>query len=103
DKFACNCAFLTINKEILELRMQGLTPKSIGKYFEREYNLTIFIGDLFAYLDNILHVLTGIKRITNALGLKNVEMTIDNYIQQIERPKSQKIKKKSKFLNHPRI
>ena len=87
DRFSCDCAFLTLNREILELRMTGLTPKSIGKHFEREYNLVIFTGDLFAYLDNILHTLVGIKRIADALNLKDTEQLLDEFIRKIEKPK----------------
>ena len=69
--------------------MSGLTPKSIGKHFEREYNLIIFTGDLFAYLDNMLHTLVGIKRIANALNLKDIEKFLDDTIRNIEHPKKQ--------------
>ncbi|NHI94447.1 MAG: DEAD/DEAH box helicase [Candidatus Lokiarchaeota archaeon] len=94
DKFECNCAFLKLNKEIINLRMNGLTPKSIGKYFEREYNLTIFTGDLFAYLDNIIHILVGIKRIAKALNLSDAVNKLDKYIKNIEKPSFEQEKNK---------
>ncbi len=86
DKPYCDCGLLKINLDILNLRIHGFTPREISQYFRLEYNLRIYPGDIFKMLDDIIHRLKGIRRISKALNLQNYADEALNYIRKLENP-----------------
>jgi len=88
DRPYCDCGLLIANKKILELRLLGGTPKTISKYFEREYNIIIYPGDIFKFIDDIIHRLRGIRNISKALNYNNYIEKIERLIRNLERPEN---------------
>ncbi len=80
----CECGRLKINQIILDLRLKGLNPREIVYALRKEYELTAYPGDLFKWLDTILHRLDGLARIWKAEG-ENPKVVRD-LIRKIENP-----------------
>lgn len=66
----CDCAERKILKEILNLRIKGLSPKEINKRFKSDYDLEIYPGDIFKLFDEAVHKLKGINNVLKVLGFK---------------------------------
>lgn len=82
----CDCPYLTMNRLLVSLRMEGRTPKEISQHMDRNYNLKIYSGDLLRFYDNLIHRLQGILRIAQVSKDRDVELDISRLIQQIEKP-----------------
>ncbi|MFX0141512.1 MAG: DUF5814 domain-containing protein, partial [Candidatus Hodarchaeota archaeon] len=86
DRPYCECQFLKSNQKIVDLRFEGLTPKEIGNKMERDFGLTVFAGDIFRFLDNLIYKLNGIGMIADNIGLKDIKEKINNLKRRIENP-----------------
>jgi helicase len=67
DSPFCDCGMHTISKRIIELRMQGLSPSQISRHFVKTYSVMIYSGDVFSYLDEVVHKLEAVERIAHVL------------------------------------
>ena len=64
DSPYCDCGKLNLEKMILNLRARdNLTIEEIGDFFEEEYKIIIFKGDIIDYLENLIYSLESIKKI----------------------------------------
>jgi len=64
DSPYCDCGKLNLEKMILNLRARdNLTIEEIGSFFEEEYKIIIFKGDIIDYLENLIYSLKSIKNI----------------------------------------
>ncbi|MBU7021966.1 MAG: DEAD/DEAH box helicase [Theionarchaea archaeon] len=69
--FVCDCrenpycehSKWNISRYICELRVKGLSPSGISKRFRQDYGLLLYPGDVFSYLDAIVHKLEAVERI----------------------------------------
>ncbi|MHA2091242.1 MAG: DUF5814 domain-containing protein, partial [Candidatus Kariarchaeaceae archaeon] len=52
---------------ILDLRLDGLNPVQIGYELTKQYDLFVFPGDLLNWLDEIIHALHSVARLSKAL------------------------------------
>ncbi len=82
----CACGVWNVSKAILDLRYQGLTPSQINSTFLEEYELFIYPGDIFGFLDNQVHILQGIQRIADVIGRYELAENATTTIQAIEKP-----------------
>lgn len=68
DSPFCGCGELKLSMEIVRKRIDDkLDPSQISKEFEED-GLLLYSGDVFNWLEEILHLLHGIERISEALG-----------------------------------
>ncbi|MGD2247047.1 MAG: DUF5814 domain-containing protein [Candidatus Methanofastidiosia archaeon] len=59
----CDHPKWNISQKICELRMKGLSPGRISKHFRQEYGLLLYPGDIFSYLDAVIHKIEALERI----------------------------------------
>ncbi|MFX1534756.1 MAG: DEAD/DEAH box helicase [Promethearchaeota archaeon] len=95
DRPYCDCGLKALNRIIVRQRRKGKTPQQITDYLMEKYSLYSYAGDIYKWLDNLVFVLEGIARITDAI---DYDHNIQALIAQIEEPtmltsKSSKAKK----------
>jgi helicase len=91
--FACECKDTpycdhpqwNISREICLLRMKGWSPRRICKHFRQEFGLLLYAGDVFSYLDTIIHKLEAIERIARVFNRDNVVQRVVRLKKGIER------------------
>jgi len=67
----CDCAMKKISRKIIEYRLGGYSPKRISKEFLK-YNLILYSGDIFSYLDSIVHRIEAFERISRIFNRKRL-------------------------------
>jgi helicase len=82
----CDCGIWNVSKAVLELRYRGLTPSQINSTFLEEYELFIYPGDIFGFLDNQVHILQGINRVAEVIGRYELAENAALIIEAIENP-----------------
>ncbi len=82
----CDCGIWNVSKAVLSLRYRGLTPSQINSTFLEEYELFIYPGDIFGFLDNQVHILQGINRVAEVIGRNALAENAAKTIEAIENP-----------------
>jgi len=82
----CDCGIWNVSKAVLSLRYRGLTPSQINSTFLEEYELFIYPGDIFGFLDNQVHILQGINRVAEVIGRNTLAENAAKTIEAIENP-----------------
>ncbi|MHA2405716.1 MAG: DUF5814 domain-containing protein [Candidatus Hermodarchaeia archaeon] len=82
----CDCGNWNVAKAVLELRKRGFTPSQINSTFLEEYELFIYPGDIFGFLDNQVHILQGINRVAEVIGRYELAENAAKVIEAIENP-----------------
>lgn len=82
----CDCGIWNVSRAVLELRYQGLTPSQINSTFLQEYELFVYPGDIFGFLDNQVHILQGIQRVAEVVGRYELAEHAGQVIERIEHP-----------------
>ncbi len=82
----CECGSWALSQKVLNLRYQGLSPSQIQSRFLKEYELFIFPGDIFGFLDNQVHILQGIQRVAETLGRFELADNAEKVTEAIEQP-----------------
>ena len=90
--FACDCKGspycdhprYNISERICELRIKGLSPFNISKTFRQEYKLLLYPGDVFSYLDAVIHKIEAVERIAGVLNRKDVVKKAETLKKRIE-------------------
>ncbi|NVM00806.1 MAG: DEAD/DEAH box helicase [Candidatus Helarchaeota archaeon] len=86
DRPYCECQFLKSNQKIVEFRFEGLSPMEISNKMEKEFGLTVYTGDIFRFLDNLIYKLNGIGMIADNIGLLEINEKISKLKRRIENP-----------------
>ncbi len=82
----CNCAQKKLGKYLVTLRQQGNTPRRMTNILQRDYSFFIYEGDVFDWLDSLVHILEGISRVANALEYPKHAKIASNQARFIEKP-----------------
>jgi helicase len=82
----CDHGQWNLSRTILSMRFRGMTPSQISTAFLREYDLFIFPGDIFDFLDNQVHILQGIQRVAETLERFELADSATKAIAAIEHP-----------------
>ena len=80
----CDHPKLNISKKVCLLRMKGLSPSRICKVFRQEYGLLLYPGDIFSYLDAVVHKIEAVERIAKVYGAKEIVEKAETARKQIE-------------------
>ncbi|MEJ2249585.1 MAG: DUF5814 domain-containing protein, partial [Candidatus Lokiarchaeota archaeon] len=91
DSPYCECGRLTLEKNILDLRMErGFSVEDILNFLEREYEILVFKGDIIDYLESLIYSFESIKSI--AEGIEHLDRryveelkSIPTYVEKIKR------------------
>lgn len=86
DNPYCDCGQITLSKKLIDLRMNGLTPKGISYQLLKEYEIYAYPGDIFNWFDSLIHSLKAVQRIAEVSDSEGVAEDIDYLIKSIETP-----------------
>jgi len=64
--------------------LKGKDPVDISNKLFRKYQIQVYPGDIFSWLDNFVKNLDAIKRIAKAFNRKNIERKTSYLIKKIE-------------------
>ncbi len=84
DRPFCRCLQLGISELIVNERLKGKDPIDISKKLFRKYQIQVYPGDIFSWLDNFIKNLDAIKRIAGSFNNKKVEKESNKLIKAIE-------------------
>ena len=80
DSPYCECGRLNLEKILLSLRIEDkLSVEEIRDYFEEEYKIMIFKGDIIDYLENLIYTFESISHIA-----KTISQLDTDYIDELE-------------------
>lgn len=80
----CSCLETNISDKIIRQRLHGWSPNSISKYFMTNYDIHIYQGDIFTWLDTVIRALESISRIALAYNNKKMSNNCNKLIKKIE-------------------
>jgi helicase len=81
----CDHSKWNISRYICELRVKGLSPSGISKRFRQDYGLLLYPGDVFSYLDAVVHNLEAVERIAEVFEKNKTVKEAQRLKKQIER------------------
>jgi len=84
DSPYCDCGMHAISKRMIELRREGLSPAQISRHFVRNYSITIYSGDVFSYLNEVVHKLEAVARIAHVYEKREVIAEVEKMKKEIE-------------------
>ena len=84
DRPFCSCMQRGISEVIVHERLKGKDPQDISTKLFRKYQIQVYPGDIFSWLDNFVKNLDAIKRIANAYNRRNIVKKTNYLIKRIE-------------------
>jgi len=82
----CDHGQIKLGRWLVERRHEGYNPSGLADRLEREFELWAYPGDLFSWLDSLIHSLKAVQRIAGVAGKTDLSEEIDSQIARIERP-----------------
>lgn len=80
----CGCLQKGISEFIINERLKGKDPIDISNKLFRKYQIQVYPGDIFSWLDNYIKNLDAIRRIANSFNQSKVAKTTARLIKTIE-------------------
>ena len=80
----CGCPERLFVREVIELRQSGLTHKDIAEFLLDEYGIVLYPTDILSFLEESVHVLEAIHRVSSLSDRPEVETSAAGHITQIE-------------------
>ena len=80
----CKCLEKNVSDKIIRQRLNGWSPNAISKYFMSNYDIHIYPGDIFSWLDSVIRMLESISRISLAFNNKKTSNECKKLIKKIE-------------------
>ena len=84
DRPFCTCMQRGISEIIVHERLKGKDPRDISNKLFRKYQIQVYPGDIFSWLDNFVKNLDAIKRIAKAFNKNNIVKKTNYLIKKIE-------------------
>ena len=92
--FKCNCrdypecdhGKITLGRWLVDKRKDGFNPSGLAKKLHDDFELWAYPGDIFSWLDSLIHSLKAVQRIANVAGKTDLSVEIEGQIAKIERP-----------------
>ncbi len=88
DNPFCECGQIELAKKIVEYRFFGLKTNNISQLLENEYQLYIYPGDIYKWLDSLIHHLRAVVRIAEIIKKDVLVGKVQEIINKVERPVS---------------
>jgi len=82
----CNHGKIAFGRWIIDRRKDGLNPSGIARLLKDNFELWVYPGDIFSWLDSLIHGLKAVQRIARVAGETDIGIEIDDQIARIERP-----------------
>ncbi|MDR2855232.1 MAG: DUF5814 domain-containing protein [Methanomicrobiales archaeon] len=80
----CGCPERLFIREVIELRQNGFTHKDIADYLLDEYGIVLYPTDILSFLEESVHVLEAIHRVSMLSDRPSVEASAADHIRSIE-------------------
>lgn len=80
----CGCLQLGISEFIIHERLKGKDPVDISNILFKKYQIQVYPGDIFSWLDNFIKNLDAIKRIAESFNKINIVKKTNYLIRKIE-------------------
>lgn len=84
DRPFCSCMQRGISEVIIHERLKGRDPQDISNKLFRKYQIQVYPGDIFSWLDNFVKNLDAIKRISSSFNKNNIVKKTNYLIKKIE-------------------
>ena len=84
DRPFCSCMQRGISEFIIHERLKGKDPQDISNKLFRKYQIQVYPGDIFSWLDNFVKNLDAIKRISSSFNKNNIVKKTNFLIKKIE-------------------
>jgi helicase len=82
----CDHGKVRLGRWLVEKRKEGLNPSGLAQKLHDDFELWAYPGDIFSWLDSIIHSLKAVQRIANVAGKTDLHVQIEDQIAKIERP-----------------
>jgi helicase len=82
----CDHGKIAFGRWIVNERKEGLNPSAIARLLRKEFELWVYPGDIFSWLDSLIHSLKAVRRIAEVAGETDITVEVDGQIAKIERP-----------------
>jgi helicase len=97
DFFNCGCRLypecdhgkIKLGRWLVTNRKEGLNPTGLSMELHRQYELWVYPGDIYSWLDSLIHNLKAVQRIAAVQGLTALTEEITDQIARIERPRDE--------------
>ncbi|MHA1576414.1 MAG: DUF5814 domain-containing protein, partial [Candidatus Thorarchaeota archaeon] len=89
----CEHGKITLGRWLVDRRQEGMNPSGLAALLHDKFQLWAYPGDLFSWLDSLIHGLKAVQRIANVAGKTDLSVEIESQISRIERPLKQKSEK----------
>ncbi len=94
DFFNCGCSLypecihgqVALGRWMVKARKAGLNPIGIAQKLQKDYELWAYPGDIYSWLDSLIHNLKAVQRIALVEGKTDLNATIEDQISMIENP-----------------
>ena len=94
DFFNCGCSlypecqhgYVALGRWIVAKRHDGFNPSGISQRLQKEYELWAYPGDIYTWLDSLIHNLKAVQRIASVVGKTDLDESIEDQIARIEDP-----------------
>ena len=80
----CQCMQRGISEVIINERLKGKDPQDISNKLFRKYQIQVYPGDIFSWLDNYVKNLDAIRRIAKSFDKNNIVKKTNYLIKKIE-------------------
>ena len=84
DRPFCKCFQMELSRKILKMRMVKKDPVDISKKLLRDYQIHVYAGDIFSWLDALIRTVEAIKRIANAFKERKIAKECIRLIRAVE-------------------
>ncbi len=82
----CDHGKIRLGRWLVERRKEGLNPTGLAKRLHDEFHLWAYPGDIFSWLDTLVHSLKAVQRVAAVAGKMDLEEEIESQIAKIEQP-----------------
>ncbi|MBD3407649.1 MAG: DEAD/DEAH box helicase [Candidatus Lokiarchaeota archaeon] len=89
----CDHGKIEFGKWVVERRKEGLNPTGIARELRKEFEIWVYPGDIFSWLDSLIHHLKAVQRVAKVAGETDINEEIEEQIARIEKPKQESDKK----------
>jgi helicase len=94
DFFNCGCSLypecdhgkIALGRWLVMKRKEGYNPTGLAQLLQNQYELWAYPGDIYGWLDTLIHNLKAVQRIALVQGKTDMNEEIQGQIARIERP-----------------
>jgi len=82
----CDHGKISLGRWLVERRKEGFNPSGLAQKLHDDFELWAYPGDLYSWLDSLIHSFKAVQRIANVAGKTDLHVQIEDQIARIERP-----------------